>query len=158
MTKSYKMVLLEALLEADALPRRDGPCAPRRAEPRSARAVPRAAPGYPRCPGARGWQSTRPVARWRSYWRTNPVQAWCGTAQNPGRWFELRDGKFAFKVTVPPEVAGAFTAIVRELVDYRLAQYRNRVRETAGENEFICKIISNGRDPILKLPDRARIP
>ena len=157
MAKSYKMVLLEALLEADAfLSGMDLATLAQRSHGVLARSpeLLRDTQGVRELEG--GVDPASPA--WRSYWRTNPVNAWCGTARHPGRWFKVLDGRFAFKEMVPPEIAVTFTAMVRELVDYRLAQYRNRVRVTAGENEFVCRIISNGRDPILKLPDRARFP
>ena len=48
--------------------------------------------------------------------------------------------------------------LTRELVDYRLAQYRGRKQhDEATADGFVCRVMWNQRDPILKLPSRARV-
>ncbi len=54
-----------------------------------------------------------------------------------------------------PDWNAALSKLVRELVDYRLAQYRARRRgDQATSQGFVCRVLSNQRDPILKLPAR----
>ena len=104
---------------------------------------------------------------WAAYWRKNPVAAWCGGFAKPGaeagngRWFRVEDERLVPRFAVAPELEATFTAMTRELVDYRLAQYRRRRGSQASDSAFVCKVISNQRDPILKLPDgkeRERVP
>jgi SOS-response transcriptional repressor LexA len=53
---------------------------------------------------------------------------------------------------------GPLRKLTREMVDYRLAQYRDRRRQTQPTSEsFICKVLWNQRDPILKLPPRGLV-
>lgn len=93
--------------------------------------------------------------RWLTYWRKNPIAAWT-TARKDGRaWFRLDGDRFVFNPTIDPGLGESFVRLVRELVDYRLARYRATRREsTATPEGFVCKIAWNGRDPILKLPAR----
>ena len=52
----------------------------------------------------------------------------------------------------------ALVRMTRELVDYRLAQYRARHAVAEDAHSFDCKVMWNKRDPILKLPSRAQRP
>jgi len=48
--------------------------------------------------------------------------------------------------------------MIRELVDYRLSHYRKRRQlGEATSDSFVCRVLWNKRDPILKLPSRARL-
>lgn len=95
--------------------------------------------------------------RWIAYWKRNPIAAWTG--RKPRSWFRLDvDQRFRLDLNIAPELAAALHRLTRELVDYRLAQYRDRKRRgdstAAG---FVCKVLSNQRDPIVKLPPRDRV-
>ena len=53
------------------------------------------------------------------------------------------------------ELASTLTQMTRELVDYRIAEYLARRRQAEPSLEgFMCKVLSNQRDPIVKLPRR----
>ena len=99
-------------------------------------------------------------ARWIAYWKQNPIAAWTGG--KPRAWFRSdNDERFRLDLDIAPEQTASLHRLTRELVDYRLAQYRDRRRrdEVTGAG-FVCKILWNQRDPIVKLPrrDRAGIP
>lgn len=156
MTKSFKMVVLEALIEADAL--YDGLEVGELA--RWSHRVARRSPEL-RTDVQPEFRFDRldseNEGEWLRYWRKNPVSAWTGEMSKNGRgWFAL-DGSWlrpTFEAPVAPEVRAAGTRLVRELVDYRLAQYRRRNPGELGAS-FTCKLITNQRHPILKLPDRS---
>jgi superfamily II DNA or RNA helicase/diadenosine tetraphosphate (Ap4A) HIT family hydrolase/SOS-response transcriptional repressor LexA len=98
-------------------------------------------------------------ARWISYWKQNPIEAWTG--RTPRAWFRIDDGRFRLDLDIAPQLAAPLHRLTRELIDYRLAQYRDRRRrDQPTDAAFVCKILSNQRDPIVKLPrrDRAQIP
>jgi SOS-response transcriptional repressor LexA len=99
-------------------------------------------------------------ARWIAYWKQNPIAAW--TAGKPRAWFRIEDDqRFRLDLDIAPELAAPLHRLTRELVDYRLAQYRDRRRrDQPTEAGFVCKVLSNQHDPIVKLPrrDRAQIP
>ena len=85
---------------------------------------------------------------WRRYWKKNPVDAW-----TRGAWFELRDGVFATRLKVAAEDRAALSSMVSELVDLRLAQYRQRGERAQVEGiHHVCRVTWNQRDPILALP------
>ena len=48
--------------------------------------------------------------------------------------------------------------MTRELVEWRLVDYLSRLRAEATGDAFECVVISNQRDPIIKLPSRAQRP
>ncbi len=160
MTRCFKMITLEALIEADALltglPLRDLAL--------RSHALLRRSPEL----FAEVAESDRvteldadSTARWLAYWRRNPVAAWTGAKRDRRTWFRLDGDRFVLDLAVGPDLAPALSRLTRELVDYRLAQYRARRRESTTSAEgFVCKVLSNQRDPILKLPPRtaAAIP
>jgi hypothetical protein len=91
-------------------------------------------------------------ARWISYWRRNPIAAWTSAKKDRRTWFRLEEDLFVIDLEVKQELVFTLTQMTRELVDYRLAQYLARRRQTGPSSEgFVCKVISNQRDPILKL-------
>lgn len=98
------------------------------------------------------------LREWIAYWRKNPIAAWTAERRERRAWFRLDGDRFVLELEIEEGLGGAFAKLVRELVDYRLAQYRARRRQDvpAGEG-FVCKVMRNERDPILKLPDRARV-
>ncbi|WP_437316326.1 DEAD/DEAH box helicase family protein [Sorangium sp. So ce385] len=155
MSKCYKMVTLEALLEAGAL--FEGISIAELA--RRSRAILARSPELSRdLDGAaelgrgRGFDDPRFV----SYWKNNPIAAWTGARGR--RWFALDEDRFVSKLSCPPGDEEAFAAMTRELVDYRLAMYRARRREDGAGASFSARVLWNKRDPILKLPSRAARP
>lgn len=98
-------------------------------------------------------------ARWLAYWKQNPIAAWTG--RNPRAWFRIDDGRFRLDLDIAPDLAAPLQRLTRELVDYRLVQYRNRLRrDQRSSSSFVCRVTWNKRDPIVKLPprDRATVP
>lgn len=155
MAKSFKMVVLEALIEADALttglPVED---LSKRCHALIARSpeLLRDIEGVDRFPDP--LQPDWSV--WLGYWRENPIRAW---TQGPQRhWFRVEDDRFVPNLPVGEGSVSAFVAMTRELVDYRLAQYRQRYKTAGPAGSFSCKVTWNQRDPILKLPSRTERP
>jgi superfamily II DNA or RNA helicase/diadenosine tetraphosphate (Ap4A) HIT family hydrolase len=144
MTKSFKMVTLQVLLDARALGTGlEVASLASRAWERLAREPDLLADVPP------DERPADPTARsWQAYWRRNPIAAW--TAGTGRRWFRIEGERFAPAFPVDD----ALTELVAELVDYRLAQYRRRAETSAGFEGFTCKVTWNQRDPVLKLPDR----
>lgn len=153
MNKSYKMIMLEALIEADALTtgleletlaqrsyatldrspdlRRDLDCVQDFPDPRN--------------PDPR---------KWLAYWNRNPVDKWCRLRRDGRAFFRREQNRLVPALPVPQEFSDTFVEMTRELVDYRLAQYRRRLQGDATGEAFHCKLLWNQRDPILKLPAR----
>lgn len=154
LSKSYKLVTLRVLLDADALDRgltvRElavGGWALLRRSPELLGDVPE----HHRPPEAPDEADLR---RWTTYWRTNPIQAWTGAKKQKRTWFRLdQQDRLRLVLPVDPAWSGALARLVDELVDYRLAQYRRRSAGAVPDG-FVCKVTWNRRDPILKLPSR----
>ncbi len=73
------------------------------------------------------------AGKWLSYWKGNPINAWTGgnRAGDAKRWFEVAQGRFRPTFPVADEERATFQAMVQELVDYRLAAYEPRLPKTA---------------------------
>jgi superfamily II DNA or RNA helicase/SAM-dependent methyltransferase/SOS-response transcriptional repressor LexA len=133
MTRSFKMVLLEALLELDGL---EQPVPLQALAQRSRDVLERRRPLLADLP-----EEVRTVAAadpaWVRYWRDNPVRAWTGGNRPPGTTapFKLEGSNFALTQSVPAAMAPALAAMLQELVDYRLAGYEVRLEpEPAASN------------------------
>ncbi len=147
MTKSFKMVTLDVLLDADALfsglSIREVALGAWRRLRRSPELI-ADVPEHERLPER---PDEAAVRRWIAYWRGNPIAAWVNTRKTKRTWF-IVDEDDRIRLTLPPDPA--LPGLVRELVDYRIARYRVPV----SDDSFICRVISNKRDPIIKLPPR----
>ncbi|MDI3282135.1 DEAD/DEAH box helicase family protein [Polyangium sp. 15x6] len=158
MSKCYKMVTLEALLEADAL--RDG--LPVFDLAQRSHAIMARSPELLRdLSGVADFPDVHApdVHRFATYWRINPIAAW---TSGPGKRFFAQEGdRFVSRIPCPPGGEKSLSSMVRELVDYRLAMYRARQTENVAGVSFSAKVLWNKRDPILKLPthkDREELP
>lgn len=157
MTKSFKMITLEVLLERDGLLK--GMDVEELAV--RAHAVLRRSPELL----AEVPEELRSAdlddlgrARWTAYWKKNPIAAWSGAKRDARAWFKVERGVFRLDLSLDEALEPQLRKLVRELVDYRLAQYRDRRRQNEATSEgFVCKVLSNQRDPILKLPPRTTV-
>lgn len=149
MERCFKMVTLEAMIEAGAFPRGMSlvDLAAR------AHAILRRSPELFEevAEGERAdVLSSENEGRWRSYWRRNPIDAWTSAKRDRRTWFALDGDRFVANVPIDDDLVPALTRMTAELVDYRLAQYRGR----STSESFVCRVTWNQRDPILKLPPR----
>ncbi len=156
MTRCFKMVTLEALLEADALttglPLRDLAL-------RSHALLRRSPELFADVAEDERVTDLDQAAekRWMAYWRRNPIEAWTAEKKERRSWFRVTGDRFVPTFAVGEEAAGALARLTRELSDYRLAQYRARKRhDGASVESFVCRVLWNKRDPILKLPSAGR--
>lgn len=160
MTKCFKMVTLEVLLEGDAL--FTGMPLDRLAK--RAHAFLRRSPELrDDLPEELREPLDGPKAEkdWLAYWKKNPIAAWTSDRTDGRRWFAVSEAGFQLVLPVDDDERDAFVKLVRELVDYRLAQYRDRKRQVSASSEgFSCRVLTNQRDPILKLParDKVKVP
>jgi superfamily II DNA or RNA helicase/diadenosine tetraphosphate (Ap4A) HIT family hydrolase/HKD family nuclease len=137
MTKSYKMMLLLAMLNDDRLPGTVTIDDLTRSVTQLARRSARLQEDF-------GEALEDPQAL-RRHLEVNPIAAWSGGA-----------GHFSTRFDVPGSHREALQELVRELVDWRLAEYLQRQPET--EDVIICKVSHAGGRPILFLPDRRTRP
>lgn len=149
MTRSFKMLTLLAMLNQDALPGGMG--------------IDQLTQEFQRI--ARRRQPLRQdvgdsldhLDRLRSLLERNPIAALCGgkgTGNKPYFTFDNATLQTAFDV--PGECREEFQNLVRELVDWRLAEYLDRDGAADGDERHVCRVLHAGGRPILKLPDRRR--
>ena len=149
MPNSFKMVLLEALLELDGL---------QRALPldtlaqRSRDVLERRRPLLADLPAEMG-SITAADPAWIRYWRDNPVKGWTGGSRPAGTTapFKLDGAAFVLTHSVPVERAPALAAMLQELVDYRLAAYEVRLEPAEGTGDVVPFPGGRRRD-VVELP------
>ncbi|AVR87517.1 DUF3427 domain-containing protein [Thauera aromatica] len=129
MTKSFKMVLLEAFQELDGW--RIAPALAQLAE-RSWQIMQRRRPLLADLPDTLEDTQDGTSVGWQRYWRDNPVNAWIGGNQAAGKsnLFRTRNDHFEPSFQVVPEQQETLTEMVQELIDYRLAAYEARRAST----------------------------
>jgi superfamily II DNA or RNA helicase len=89
----------------------------------------------------------------------NPIAAWTGGRGTSGiPYFKYESGVYRSSFQLKNDSKAAFQELVREIVDWRLAQYlvRGDPEESATVG-FKAKVSHSGGRPILFLPDRSRM-
>ncbi len=156
MTRSYKFVLLRALIHDGAL--LTGAPLDRLAQTshdlvvRDPRLVADATTTSMPDPVA------APASQWARMWRANPVTAWTGGLSAGAAWWRVEDERFVPTFDVAEEDGPTFVALVSELVEWRLGEYllrRQPAREGSGVIE--CAVSHANGNPIVRF-DRSRHP
>jgi hypothetical protein len=151
MTRSYKMLVLQAMLGEDAFPgsisldrlgERFGDFARRYSSLRT-----------------EVGEAMEDPQKMRQLLVDNPIAAWVGGAGTGGTsYFRFEDDTFSTTFTVPDELREATQDLVEELVEWRLGEYLQRSAVARGPDRFVCRVSHAGGRPILFLPDRERTP
>ena len=151
MTRSYKMLVLLAMLEEERFPGKIS-------IEELTSAVERVARRSPVLVGDVG-PSIDSQSGLQRLLEENPIAAWTGGRGTGGRsYFAYSDGAFGSTFDVPAYQAETFPELVRELAEFRLAEYLARPRGGAGEGmRFQCRVSHASGNPIIRLPDRARV-
>jgi superfamily II DNA or RNA helicase/HKD family nuclease/SOS-response transcriptional repressor LexA len=141
MNKSFKMILLEALLEHDGL--LTHPSLESLAVQSLAIFQRRRKLVSDIKENLQNIDSVRP-ADWQRYWESNPVNAWIGGNRNSGAqaWFQVVDSKFVPRFKVDVGERDTLVALLQELVDYRFASYEARREPAQMDN-----VVPLRRDP-----------
>jgi superfamily II DNA or RNA helicase/diadenosine tetraphosphate (Ap4A) HIT family hydrolase/HKD family nuclease len=151
MTKSYKMVLLLAMLAEDRLPGRIGleQLASRFAE------LSRRYAGVRTELGA----ALEDDEQLFELLENNPIDAWVGGRGTGGTsYFKYEAGAFETAFATPPQLREATQDLVREIVEWRLAVYLRRIGGEGGADRIVCKVIqSNGKPILFYSPGRDKV-
>lgn len=85
-----------------------------------------------------------------------PIPAWCegrGTGGVP--YFDLHEDQLRFLPTVSKELIAPAQELIREIVDWRLAEYFSRAgANTISGGQYSLKVSRAGEQPMLFLPNR----
>ncbi len=151
MTRSYKMVLLLALLGEDAFP--SGVSLDRLVE-RFAELARR----YTVVRNELGGALDDTVSLKRLI-EKDPVAAWTGGRGTGGVAYFTYDGTTfgtSAAIVVPPALREAAQDLVWEIAEWRLGVHVRRVGLRPGAGRIVCKVIQSRGRPILFLPDRTK--
>lgn len=151
MTKCFKMILLEALLELDGLVH----------PPTLAALAERSWSVLHRRPNLLGDLdvTVRPLPdgrglQWQRYWHGNPVKAWTGgnLADAKKAPFRIEDDRFVLAVRVDEADSEAAADMLRELVHYKLVAYELRSPAAEGPSNVIA-FPTHGRTELPYFPN-----
>jgi len=128
LTKSFKLVLIEALIELEGFskPPTTLALAEKSFEILHRRRIllvdlPEAYQRYGELPTAN-------MEKWHSYWKRNPINAWIGgNKASEDTFFEVSDNRFCFGLQIKVELIETFVVMVQEIVNYRFLQYEARL-------------------------------
>jgi superfamily II DNA or RNA helicase/HKD family nuclease/diadenosine tetraphosphate (Ap4A) HIT family hydrolase len=155
MSKSYKMLVLLAMLNTDTLP---GPGITIDALCDECARLARRTDALRAELGA----SMDNRSKLRALLVAHPIKAWTGSSAMPGVVpFRYEDQTLRLSLSVPDEARHALRELVREIADWRLAEYLRRGEDAEGNRVaggFTMKVSHAGDRPILFLPDRNAIP
>lgn len=87
----------------------------------------------------------------------NPINAWT-SGESP--YFDWDGSRFRFKQSIQPNLRNELQSLTRELVDWRLTEYLDRSQDdnTTASGRFVCRVFQASGNPILRLPNREKIP
>lgn len=136
MTKCFKMVLLEALLDAGGL------AAPLPLEDLAMASVKifEKRPEWKDdiCAELQDFSRWRDNRSWLRYWRENPIQAYVS-----GKFFRIEDGKFIINYELPEEGLDILEEMIREIIIFRQTMYWQRhegKNKKPGEDAYLVTI------------------
>jgi superfamily II DNA or RNA helicase/diadenosine tetraphosphate (Ap4A) HIT family hydrolase/HKD family nuclease len=150
MTKSYKMLVLIAMLDADRFP------GGMQVDELATRLLARASHS-PRLMADLGTHAASPetlVKLLREY----PLRVWSeGRGTHGERFFQLDGDLFTTTFTAAGDDRIPFQELSREVVDWRLAEYLLR-EGNASSTDYVLKVAQASGRPMLFLPDRDQNP
>ena len=150
MTKSFKMVVLLAMLAEDGLP---GVVTIERLVER----VGILARRYGLVRTELG-EALNDPAELRALLEKHPIDAWTeGRGTGGTGFFTYEDGRFASRFELKGAEREAAQDLIREIVDWRMAGYLRRVGAGTGADRIVCKVSHASGRPILFLPPRERM-
>jgi hypothetical protein len=151
MSKSYKMVTLQAMLTSDQIP---GSIS----IDELVNGVGKIASRSQLLKEEFGPALTDPAAL-RQLLEQHPIEAWCGgRGTGDTTYFSYLNGRLATQNLVDADQE-AMASLAREIADWRLAHYLDRLHgESKFARQIVCSVSHSAGRPILFLPDRDRNP
>jgi hypothetical protein len=96
----------------------------------------------------------------RRHLEKNPLHFWAAGQGTGGiSYFAYENGAFRTTFATKPDDRPALQELARELADWRLAEYVDRLeRQPQGDTSYLCKVSHASGKPILFLPNRDQNP
>ena len=98
--------------------------------------------------------------KWTKWWNKWPIDRWTDL-QPEKKWFIREGDDFRFTAVCDASLRPTFEAMTAELVDWRLAQYARRWKESSSNidgSNFEAKVSHSAGKPILFVPDKTKCP
>jgi superfamily II DNA or RNA helicase/HKD family nuclease len=150
MSRSYKMVVLTAMLNHGVLPGAISLSDLMEVITKLARRDPRIEHDF--------GDAAKSEENLETLLRKNPIEAWIGGRGTGGaKYFSFENGIFRTEFKIPDPWIASGQELIREIVDWRLAEYFARSTQSEAR-QFILKVIRSSENPILFLPDRTTHP
>ena len=150
MTKSFKMLTLLAMLDADAMP---GSVS----LDDLAAGIEIHAVGNLILEADFGKERLASHSQLKRLLKENPIKAWIGgNTAKPSPYFKFDDDQFSANFEIDDSLMGYFENMAQELVDWRIAEYLQRPGHS--QESYTCRIIQSGGRPIIRIPDREQFP
>jgi SOS-response transcriptional repressor LexA len=153
LSKSFKLILLESLLENDGFKTPANTLAIAQNSFGIFKRRQRLLVDLPDKYQALETLDAKQLKTWHTYWLNNPVNAWTGGSRAQGgkraadkAYFKIEEEKLTYLTAIAPEELDAFNVMVQELVNYRFLQYEQRLTN---------KVIEGESSPVNVLPDAA---
>ncbi|MBK9978495.1 MAG: hypothetical protein IPP20_11305 [Gemmatimonadetes bacterium] len=151
MTKSFKMVVLLAMIAEEAFP----------GSISIAQLIERVRLMARRQSAVRTemGEALEDASAMRTLLEQNPIQAWVGGRGTGGdAYFRYEDGVLSTTMSVAPGLREVAASLARELAEWRLAVYVRRAGLNDGAPRIVCRVSHAGDNAILFLPSRDRNP
>ena len=137
LVKSFKLILLEALLENDGFHSPTSTLAIAKNSfdifKRRARFVVDIPEQYRMLPAL----DTKQQKAWHTYWLNNPVNAWVGGNKAADKaYFTIQDEALTYLTPIAAAELDAFNVMVQELVNYRFSLYEQRLSNRVNDDEL----------------------
>jgi superfamily II DNA or RNA helicase/phage repressor protein C with HTH and peptisase S24 domain len=134
LSKSFKLVLLEALIENDGF--KGGVRTDKLAE-QSFAILHRRVNLLPDLPSEFSFAASvdaSKMARFHKYWLDNPINAWIGgNSKDAQTFFIQQDNRFQYKGSIAHDHYNAFMLLAQEITSYRFLQYEQRLEQDPGD-------------------------
>jgi len=104
-------------------------------------------------------ESLGDVQRLETLLKDNPIAAWTGGRGTGGKiFFEYTNRIFRTRFSVPKELRLALQEHIREIAEWRIAEYLDRdAVQRQNLESFTCDVIKSSGHPVLRLPDRRSV-
>ncbi|GAC08916.1 DUF3427 domain-containing protein [Paraglaciecola chathamensis] len=133
LTKSFKLVLLEAMLELEGF---TNPTPLDSLAVRSFQIFKRHPLLQVDIPDEFRNKTEIDRVKWARYWRNNPVNAWIGGNSNAtASFFAVEDNEFQTLFEIAENTQDVFSVMIQELVNYRFLQYEQRLSSKTQASE-----------------------
>ncbi|EPJ47579.1 MAG: helicase-like protein [Osedax symbiont Rs1] len=137
LTKSFKLILLESLLENDGFKTSVATLVIAQNSFDIFKRRSRLVADLPKKYKSVKALETKQLKAWHTYWLNNPINAWIGGNKKSAKaYFSIEDGKLKYSASISADQLDDFNVLLQELVNYRFSQYEQRLSNKVSDIEL----------------------